>query len=159
MGIDLTIKETGSGDACEPRGLITASPSELHDIVVDPEEVPAVIDELPIIAVMGACSEGKTTIRGAGELRLKESDRIHSLVHNLQALGVEVVEHEDGLEIEGTTGPLKGRIRAFGDHRIAMAFGVLAKLKGTHIEIDDPTLSDISFPGFWGLLDKLTQTA
>jgi 3-phosphoshikimate 1-carboxyvinyltransferase len=78
-------------------------------------------------------------------------------VHNLQTLGVEVVEHEDGLEIEGTTRPLKGRIRAFGDHRIAMAFGVLAKLKGTHIEIDDPTLSDISFPGFWGLLDRLTQ--
>ena len=159
MGIDLTIEETGSGNTCEPRGLITASPSELHSTVVDAEEVPAVIDELPIIAVMGACSEGRTTIRGAGELRFKESDRIHSLVHNLQTLGVEVVEHEDGLEIEGTKRPLKGRIRAFGDHRIAMAFGVLAKLRGAHIEIDDPTLSDISFPGFWELLDKLTQAA
>jgi len=159
MGIDLTIEETGSGTTCEPRGLITANPSEVHGIEVDAEEVPAVIDELPIIAVMGACSEGRTTIRGAGELRLKESDRIHSLVQNLQTLGVEVVEHEDGLEIEGTRRPLKGRVRAFGDHRIAMAFGVLTKLKGTHIEIDDPTLSGISFPGFWGLLHKLTQAA
>ena len=108
---------------------------------------------------MGACSEGRTIIRGADELRLKESDRIHSLVQNLKALGVEVIEHEDGLEIEGAGRPLKGQVRAFGDHRIAMAFGVLAKLEGAHIEIDDPTLSDISFPGFWEVLDKLTQAA
>ena len=54
---------------------------------------------------------------------------------------------------------MKGQVRAFGDHRIAMAFGVLAKLEGAHIEIDDPTLSDISFPGFWEVLDKLTQAA
>ena len=108
---------------------------------------------------MGACSEGRTIIRGADELRLKESDRIHSLVQNFQALGVEVVEHDDGLEIEGASRPLKGQVRAFGDHRIAMAFGVLSKLEGANIEIDDPKLSDISFPGFWGTLDKLTQAA
>ena len=159
MGIDLTIEETGLGNTCEPRGLITTSPSELYGTELDAEEIPGVIDELPIIAAIGACSEGRTVIRGAGELRLKESDRIHSLVYNLQRLGVEVVEHEDGLEIEGTRDPLQGRIMAFGDHRIAMAFGVLAKLNGSHIEIDDPTLSNISFPGFWELLDKLTQAA
>ena len=159
MGIDLTIEETGLGNTCEPRGLITTSPSDLCGTELDAEEIPGVIDELPIIAAIGACSEGRTVIRGAGELRLKESDRIHSLVYNLQRLGVEVVEHEDGLEIEGTRDPLQGRIMAFGDHRIAMAFGVLAKLNGSHIEIDDPTLSNISFPGFWELLDKLTQAA
>ena len=159
MGTDLTIEKAALENTFEPRGSITASPSELRGTEVNIREVPAVIDELPIIAVMGACSEGRTTIRGASELRLKESDRIHSLVQNLQALGVEVVEHDDGLEIEGARRPLKGQVRAFGDHRIAMAFGVLSKLEGANIEIDDPKLSDISFPGFWGTLDKLTQAA
>ena len=159
MGTDLTIEKATSENTCEPKGSIATSPSELHGTEVNIREVPAVIDELPLIAVMGACSEGRTIIRGADELRLKESDRIHSLVQNLKALGVEVIEHEDGLEIEGAGRPLKGQVRAFGDHRIAMAFGVLAKLEGAHIEIDDPALSDISFPGFWEVLDKLTQAA
>lgn len=157
MGVSLTIEEPDRGYTCEPQGSVTANPSEVHGTDVIAEEVPSVIDELPIIAAMGACSKGITTIRGAGELRVKESDRIHSLVHNLRMLGVEVTEYEDGLEIEGTSRPLTGRIQAFGDHRIAMAFGVLAKVRKNHIEIDDPTLSDVSFPGFWPLLDALVQ--
>ena len=80
-------------------------------------------------------------------------------MQNLKALGVEVIEHEDGLEIEGASRPLKGQVRAFDDHRIAMAFGVLSKLEGANIEIDDPKLSDISFPGFWRILDELTRAA
>jgi len=159
MGTDLTIEKSAFENTCEPRGSITASPSELQGTEVDIREVPTIIDELPIIAAMGACSEGRTIIRGASELRLKESDRIHSLVQNLQALGVKVVEHDDGLEIEGASRPLKGQVRAFGDHRIAMAFGVLSRLEEANIEIDDPALSDISFPGFWKILDKLTQAA
>ena len=159
MGTDLTIEKSAFENTCEPRGSITASPSELQGTEVDIREVPTIIDELPIIAAMGACSEGRTIIRGASELRLKESDRIHSLVQNLQALGVKVVEHDDGLEIEGASRPLKGQVRAFGDHRIAMSFGVLSRLEEANIEIDDPTLSDISFPGFWKILDKLTQAA
>ncbi|MEC7386597.1 MAG: 3-phosphoshikimate 1-carboxyvinyltransferase [Gemmatimonadota bacterium] len=159
MGTDLTIEKSAFENTCEPRGSITASPSELQGTEVDIREVPTIIDELPIIAAMGACSEGRTIIRGASELRLKESDRIHSLVQNLQALGVKVLEHDDGLEIEGASRPLKGQVRTFGDHRIAMSFGVLSRLEEANIEIDDPTLSDISFPGFWKILDKLTQAA
>lgn len=157
MGVNLKIKNAISKDNCEPRGSIITRPSMLYGTDVSPNEVPSVIDELPIIAVMGACSEGTTTIRGAGELRLKESDRIHSLVHNLRMLGVDVTEYEDGLMIEGTQESLKGRVQVFGDHRIAMAFGILGKLGNNEIEINDSSLSDVSFPGFWSVLDELAQ--
>ena len=72
-------------------------------------------------------------------------------------LGVAVTEYEDGLMIEGTKESLKGRVQVFGDHRIAMAFGILGKLGNNEIEINDSSLSDVSFPGFWAVLDQLAQ--
>ena len=72
-------------------------------------------------------------------------------------LGVDVTEYEDGLMIEGTQESLKGRVQVFGDHRIAMAFGILGKLGNNEIEINDSSLSDVSFPGFWSVLDELAQ--
>ena len=154
MGADVS-RDPYADDGHEPSGDVTVDASELSGTDVDGEEVPRLIDELPLVAAVGACAHGVTRIRGAGELRAKESDRIRALAHNLQTLGVVVTEHEDGLDVEGTDRPLEGRIETFGDHRIAMAFGVLAALEGNRIEIDDPAVSDVSFPGFWDLLRQL----
>jgi 3-phosphoshikimate 1-carboxyvinyltransferase len=120
-------------------------------------EVPALVDEIPVLAVLAARAEGTTKIRGAGELRLKESDRIRALAENLRSIGIDVDEMEDGLEIQGTDRPLTGSVRAFGDHRIAMAFGVLGAQPGNEIEIDDRDVAAVSFPGFWELLREVTS--
>lgn len=133
----------------EPLGDLAVQPVHLRATNIEAAEVPALIDEIPILGVLAARAEGTTRIRGASELRVKETDRIHALVQNLQVLGVAVQEHEDGMDITGTRAPLRGTIRTFGDHRIAMAFGVLGRLPGNDIAIDDPGCVQVSFPGFW----------
>src|SRR5690606_36945280 len=99
--------------------------------------------------------QGTTRITDAAELRAKESDRITAMVRNLRAVGVRAEELDDGLEVRGGDGPLTGRVMTEGDHRIAMAFGVLAA-SGHDIEIDDPGAADVSFPGFWPLVERIT---
>jgi 3-phosphoshikimate 1-carboxyvinyltransferase len=141
--------------AGEPAGDLVARPARLSAVEVGGDEIPALIDEVPILAVAAARAEGTTVIRDAEELRVKESDRIRALVLNLSALGVDVEELRDGLVIHGSDRPLQGRIRAFHDHRIAMAFGILGVLPGNRIEVDDPAVASVSFPGFWSLLDEL----
>ena len=136
----------------EPRGTIRARLSRLEATTVHPIEVPNLIDELPLVAVLGAIARGETSIRGAQELRAKESDRISALVSNLRSLGAEVEERVDGLSVLGSGGPLRGRVRSFGDHRIAMAFAVLGAVPGNCIEIDTPDVAKVSYPGFWDML-------
>ena len=148
MGAMITIDGTGT-EGGEPVGTITIRAGELHGIAVDPADVPAMIDEIPLLACLGAVANGETIIRGAGELRVKESDRIAAVAANLHALGVEAEERGDGLRIQGSTAPLRGRVHSFADHRIAMAFGILGALPGNRITIDDPSVVDISYPGFW----------
>lgn len=132
--------------------LVVVGGEALRAISIDAHEVPALIDELPVIVALAARAQGTTRIRGAGELRVKETDRIAALAANLRALGVNVEEREDGLSIEGTTAPLRGRVRGFGDHRIAMAFGVLGAQPGNAIELDDRDIVAVSFPDFWSQL-------
>jgi 3-phosphoshikimate 1-carboxyvinyltransferase len=117
--------------------------------------VPSMIDELPLLACVAALADGETRIRGAEELRVKESDRIAAVVSNLRAIGVEATEFADGLTVVGRPGPLVGRVITHGDHRLAMAFGVLGALPGSAIEIDDPDCVNVSFPGFWQLLQRV----
>jgi 3-phosphoshikimate 1-carboxyvinyltransferase len=107
------------------------------------------IDELPMLACLGARAEGETTVRGAEELRVKESDRIAAVVGNLRALGADADELPDGFVVRGNDRPLRGRVVTHGDHRLAMAFGVLGALPGNEIEVDDPACVDVSFPTFW----------
>ena len=133
----------------EPVGSIQAGPASLVGIEVGGSDVPAMIDELPMLACVAARAEGTTVITGAGELRIKESDRIATVVSNLRALGVDAEELPDGLRVTGGDVPLRGRVRTKGDHRIAMAFGVLGALPGSAIEIDDPACVAVSYPGFW----------
>ncbi len=155
MGADVVVQPTGM-EAGEPVGTITARGGDLHGITIEPDEVPAMIDEIPLLACLGACAGGETTIRGAGELRVKESDRISAVAANLTALGVRAEERGDELTVYGTTAPLRGRVHAFSDHRIAMAFGVLGALPGNRIQMDDRSCVDISYPAFWLDLERAT---
>jgi 3-phosphoshikimate 1-carboxyvinyltransferase len=139
----------------EPMGTLTAGPAELRATAVDERDVVRAIDEVPILAAAAARARGTTRITGASELRVKETDRIRALAENLRRVGVEAEELEDGLEIAGTDRPLRGEVDAMGDHRIAMAFGVLGALPGNEIRVRGREVADVSFPGFWELLARL----
>lgn len=140
----------------EPAGSITAWPSSLTATNITPEEVPALLDEVPVLAVLASRATGVTRVEGAGELRVKESDRLAVLATNLSAVGVEVAEWADGIAVHGTQAPPRGRIATHHDHRIAMAFGVLAALPGADVQIDVPALAAVSYPGFWDDLARVT---
>lgn len=148
---------SGPGAVGEPVGDLRLSPGALTATAVSESEVPAMIDEFPILAVAAARASGITRITGASELRVKESDRIRSLALNLRAVGVEAEELRDGLEIKGSGRPLRGRVRSHGDHRIAMAFGVLGALPGNRIDVEGASVVDVSFPGFWERLRDLSS--
>jgi len=142
----------------EDVGTIFAWPSELHGTDVAGEEAPSMIDELPLLACVAARAKGTTVIAGAAELRVKESDRIKAVVENLRAIGVVAEERPDGMVVTGGDAPLKGAVKTHGDHRIAMAFGVLGALPGSAIAIDDPGCVAVSYPGFWDDLDAAVTT-
>jgi 3-phosphoshikimate 1-carboxyvinyltransferase len=112
-------------------------------------EVPSLIDEVPMLACLAARAAGETVITDANELRVKESDRIAAVVANLRAIGADADERPDGLVVRGSDRRLAGHVVTHGDHRIAMAFGVLGALPGNAITIDDPGCVDVSYPGFW----------
>jgi 3-phosphoshikimate 1-carboxyvinyltransferase len=116
------------------------------------------IDELPLLACVGARAEGVTRVQGAAELRLKESDRIATVVKNLLAIGVDALEHPDGFTVTGSDRPLRGTVHTYGDHRIAMAFGVLGALPGNEITIDNADCVSVSYPDFWNDVRSVTAS-
>jgi 3-phosphoshikimate 1-carboxyvinyltransferase len=143
-------------EAGEPRATLAVRSTGLRGVDVLPAEAPATIDELPIVAVAAALAAGETTIAGAGELRVKESDRIAGM-EQLRRLGVAVRATEDGLVIRGSAGKrLAGaRVDAGGDHRIAMAFAVAGLVAEGGVEIAGAECVDVSFPGFFARLAAL----
>jgi 3-phosphoshikimate 1-carboxyvinyltransferase len=121
----------------------------LRGISIGREAIPTLIDELPLVACLAAYAEGETRVTGAAELRVKESDRIAVVVGNLRALGAEAEELPDGFVVRGTAPALRGHVVTHGDHRMAMAFGILGALPGNDIEIDDRDCVAVSYPTFW----------
>jgi 3-phosphoshikimate 1-carboxyvinyltransferase len=132
------------------------SPGQLNGVEIGGDQVPSMIDELPLLACLGALAIGETAIRGASELRVKESDRIAAVVHNLRAVGADAEELPDGLVVRGGARSLGGGVRTHGDHRLAMGFGVLGALTGHAIAIDDRECVAVSYPGFWSDLERVT---
>jgi 3-phosphoshikimate 1-carboxyvinyltransferase len=125
----------------------------LQGTVVEPGEVPAMIDELPMLACLAACAYGETRVTGAEELRVKESDRISAVVANLRGVGVDADELPDGFVVRGAgRRAFRGAVATHGDHRLAMAFGVLGAIPGSAVEVDDPDCVAVSFPAFWRAL-------
>ncbi|MGI8618916.1 MAG: 3-phosphoshikimate 1-carboxyvinyltransferase [Gemmatimonadaceae bacterium] len=140
----------------EELGTITAAPGALRALHVKESEIPAMIDELPLLACVAARAEGETVVHGASELRVKESDRIASIVDNLRALGADAEAFEDGFAVRGSEEPLRGTVHTGGDHRIAMSFGILGCIPGNEIRIDDRDCVSVSYPGFWQDLKAVT---
>jgi 3-phosphoshikimate 1-carboxyvinyltransferase len=135
-------------DQLEPRGIIEITGAPLKGTVIQGKEVPQLIDELPILAIAGALASGTTIIRHAQELRVKETDRIAAIAHNLRIMGAQVIEMNDGLEIHGPA-PLHGaRVASFGDHRIAMAFAVAGLFADGETVVQDVDCIRESYPGF-----------
>ncbi len=141
----------------EPSGDILVTGSALEGTVIAGAEIPNVIDELPILAVAGALSAGTTVIRDASELRVKESDRLAVVAHHLLAMGADVTEHPDGMEIRGGQ-PLHGaRLASHGDHRIAMAFAIAGLFADGETMIEDTACVETSYPGFAAQLRRLAH--
>ncbi len=154
MGADIQIQNEREVSG-EPIGDLVVRSAPLSGIRVDGEIVPNLIDEIPILAVAGALSDGVTEIRDAGELRHKESDRIAAVVAGLRAMGADVEEFEDGLAVTGGK-PLNGAdIATHHDHRIAMAFAIAALAAKGRSTIRDAAIADVSFPGFYDTLDRI----
>lgn len=139
----------------EPRGSIEIRGVQLKGTEIRGREIPVVIDELPVLAVAAALAEGKTVIADAAELRVKETDRLAAVAHNLRAMGVQVTETEDGMEIYGGT-PLKGaRLESYHDHRIAMAFAIAGLFAEGTTTIDGAECAAISYPSFRATLERI----
>lgn len=156
MGADVGV-EHAREEGGEIVGDYVVTGAPLAGVTVGGAAVPAMIDELPLLACVASRAGGETRITGASELRVKESDRIAAVVSNLRTLGVDAEELPDGMIVRGSTQPLRGRIVTHGDHRLAMAFGVLGALPGNEIEVDDPRCAVVSFPGFWERLGEATR--
>jgi 3-phosphoshikimate 1-carboxyvinyltransferase len=149
------LEENARVEGGEPIADLVVCPNALRGVTITRDQVPSMVDELPLLACLATRAEGETRITGANELRVKESDRITAVVTNLRALGADAEELEDGMVIVGSDRPLEGRIVTHGDHRLAMAFGVLGEAEGNEIEIDDHECAVVSYPGFWGDLARV----
>lgn len=153
MGAEI-VEENPSEQGGEPVADLVIRHAALRGIEVPVEHVPDMIDEFPALFVAAACAQGATIVRGAAELRVKESDRIATMAAGLRALGISVDETPDGATIHG--GSLHcGRIDSHGDHRIAMAFAIAAQLADGEVRIGDVANVATSFPGF----DALARAA
>ncbi|NJD62589.1 MAG: 3-phosphoshikimate 1-carboxyvinyltransferase [Deltaproteobacteria bacterium] len=157
MGADIlltSLREEGG----EPVADIVVRGTQLHGTEVAPHEIPSLIDEVPVLCAAAALAGGRTVIRGAGELRVKESDRIGAMAAALSALGVSCEEFPDGIRIEGPAEIRSGiRCDSLGDHRIAMSLAVLSAATGVPVDVTDTECIDTSFPGFRRLLEGVLE--
>jgi 3-phosphoshikimate 1-carboxyvinyltransferase len=154
MGADVTIQGESSTFG-EPTGDLIVRPHPLRATAVEAAEVPGVIDEIPLLAVVASRSEGTTTFRDVAELKVKESDRLTLIAENLRAVGGQAEVQGDNLIVSGTEFTPRGAVRTAGDHRLAMAFAVLQTLPRAEIRIDDMECAAVSFPGFSDTLQRI----
>lgn len=141
----------------EQYGDLVVFSSELHNIDIPEEIIPNVIDEIPILSIAGLLAEGNFKISNAHELRVKETDRIRAICENMKMLGLDVTEGEDGFEIAGQIKNQNPVFKSYGDHRIAMAFGVLSSLLDNGGKVNDFDCVGISNPDFLNQLKSITK--
>ena len=152
--IEVQNRRTGNG---EPRGDLLVSSSDLKGVKLNEAEVVRAIDELPLLGVVATRAEGKTTVRNAEELRVKETDRISATVNNLEELGADVEEFEDGFTVRGKTHLSGGNLQCYGDHRIAMSAAVGAMVAEGESRLENPEWVEVSFPDFFAVLEELAS--
>jgi 3-phosphoshikimate 1-carboxyvinyltransferase len=144
----------------EPGGDLEIRPAKLLGATIGPVEVPSLVDELPLFALAAATARGDSVVRGAAELRQKETDRIEAVVDGLRAIGAHIRATDDGFVVKGVAARLRGgTIDARGDHRIAMLGAVAGLASREGVEVRGADSVAVSFPGFFDLLDSLRQTS
>jgi 3-phosphoshikimate 1-carboxyvinyltransferase len=144
--------------AGEPVGDIDVRSAELVAAHVGAEDVPRLVDELPLFALAAAVAHGDSRVTGAGELRLKESDRIETVTNGLRTLGLHIQARDDGFDVRGVpTRPTGGQMRSNGDHRIAVLAAIAGLVSREGVEIGDADAVAISFPGFFDLLNSVSK--
>ena len=148
MGTSISIENTREM-AGETVGDIMIKGQGLKETIIEGQEIPSLIDEIPILAIAAALAEGTTIIRDAKELRVKETNRIKALINGFSALGAFVQELDDGMVIEGPLKLKSGHIKTCSDHRIAMSFHILSRVADIDIILDDTGCVNISYPGFF----------
>jgi 3-phosphoshikimate 1-carboxyvinyltransferase len=154
MGAEVQV-EPGDEGGPEPIGAVTVRHAGLGGVGIGASEVPGLIDELPLVGVLGALAEETTVVRGAGELRVKESDRIAGLVAGLRALGADAEELPDGFTVTGPAALRGAAVDGRSDHRLAMAFTVAALAASGPVAVDGLDSVADSFPGFVETLESL----
>jgi 3-phosphoshikimate 1-carboxyvinyltransferase len=147
MGATVRV-ESPATEFDEPVGDLVVAPASLRATEVSAAEIPGLIDEIPLLAVLASRAEGTTIFHDVGELRVKESDRLGLMAANLRAVGAVAEVRGDDLHVSGSSRAPSGRVRTEGDHRLAMAFAVLGTVPGARIAIDDMRCADVSFPQF-----------
>lgn len=155
MGANIEIKTTS--EQSEPIGTIHIKHASLKGTKVIKDEIPSLIDEIPLLAVLATQASGITEIEGAEELRVKESDRIEMVAKNLRAMGAELTVRKDGFHIVGPQKLRGAKIHTENDHRIAMAFSIAGLLAQGETEISDEECVGVSYPNFFATLDELCQ--
>jgi 3-phosphoshikimate 1-carboxyvinyltransferase len=142
----------------EPVGDLDVRPAELVAASVEPAQVPALVDELPLFALAAGCARGQSVVRGAGELRAKETDRIETVTTALRALGIRIAASDDGFGVRGVpTRPKGGGVDSRGDHRIAMLGGTAGVVSREGVMVMGAEAVAVSFPGFFELLDEVAR--
>ena len=158
MGARISVEDV-SEHFGEPVGDLVARPAALRATEVLAGEIPGLIDEIPMLAVLASRAEGTTVFRQVGELRVKESDRLALIAENLRSVGARAEVVGEDLHVEGGSEPPRGPVRSAGDHRLAMAFAVLGTVAGARIRVDDMGCAAVSFPRFPEVLRGLARRA
>jgi 3-phosphoshikimate 1-carboxyvinyltransferase len=151
------VEPMGSFGPEEPTSDLDISSGPIEGTVVEPDEVPLSIDELPLVGLLGCFAEGETVVRGAQELRVKESDRIATVVEGLRGLGAEIEATADGFVVRGTGGLRGGRLDAHGDHRLALLGAVAGLASREGVEVLGMEAADVSYPRFAGDVAQLVS--
>jgi len=158
MGANIQI-DNQRDESGEPVGDLMIRTAQLHGIAIGASQVPKTIDEFPIFCVAAALAKGKTTVTGAEELRVKETDRIQAMATELKKLNVAIEETPDGFVVQGRSSLRGGHCQSYGDHRVAMAISIAGLTANSSTVIDDIDCIETSFPGFHGkLLELLTNS-
>ena len=154
IGARVDIESSGMDEADEPIGTVTVRHGELGTITISPDEVPGVIDELPVLGAL-ATHGGALTVTGAQELRVKESDRISALAEGFRRMGADIDEQPDGFEVRGSRRLRGGAVDAHEDHRLAMAFAIAALGASGPTTIHGAGAAAVSYPEFFSVLESL----
>ncbi|OGU26725.1 MAG: 3-phosphoshikimate 1-carboxyvinyltransferase [Gemmatimonadetes bacterium RIFCSPLOWO2_12_FULL_68_9] len=155
MGAGITVQPRGE-TLGEPLGDLVIRPSALVACEVTAEEVPSLIDEIPVLAVLASRARGQSVFRGVAELRVKESNRLELIARNLRSVGVTAEASADTLWVEGTARPPGGRVETAQDHRLAMGFAVLGTVPGARVRLSETASVAVSYPAFFNDLKRVT---